>query len=126
MIDIAICDDDIDQIKNISTLVSKNMEALDISFKITHFDEGQDLIEYMSLAKESFDIIFLDIKNPCCARWGKVEDDQQTPNGDWTSSEPVGRKRGPPVKSKVTCKIPNGIVGISYERLSYVIPLGTT
>lgn len=61
MINIAICDDDIDEIKIISTFVSKNIKELNISFKITVFNEGQDLIEHISSAKENFDIIFLDI-----------------------------------------------------------------
>lgn len=61
MINIAICDDDIEELKTISTFVSKDIEELNISFKITVFNEGQDLIEHMSSAKENFDIIFLDI-----------------------------------------------------------------
>ena len=61
VINIAICDDDIDELKIISTFVSKNIEELSIPFKITSFNEGQDLIEHMSYAKENFDILFLDI-----------------------------------------------------------------
>jgi DNA-binding LytR/AlgR family response regulator len=61
MINIAICDDEIEELKIISTLVSKNIEGLNIPFKITTFNEGEDLINHMSSSKENFDIIFLDI-----------------------------------------------------------------
>lgn len=61
MINIAICDDDIEELKIISNFVSKNIEKLNISFKITVFNEGQDLLEHMNSTKENFDIIFLDI-----------------------------------------------------------------
>jgi len=61
MINIAICDDDIEELKIISTFVSKNIEELNVSFKITVFNEGQDLIEHMGSTKGNFDIIFLDI-----------------------------------------------------------------
>lgn len=61
MLNIAICDDHIEEVKIISTLVSKNIELLNIPFKITYFNEGQDLIEHMESSKETFDIIFLDI-----------------------------------------------------------------
>lgn len=61
MINVAICDDDIEELKMISTFVSKDIEGLDIAFKITSFNEGQDLIEHMSFSKENFDIIFLDV-----------------------------------------------------------------
>jgi DNA-binding LytR/AlgR family response regulator len=61
MINIAICDDNIEELKIISNFVSKNIESLNISFKITFFNEGQDLIEHMNSFKENFDIIFLDI-----------------------------------------------------------------
>ncbi|WP_435790524.1 LytR/AlgR family response regulator transcription factor [Clostridium sp.] len=61
MINIAICDDDIQEIKIISNFVSKNIEDLNLLFKITSFNDGQDLIDHMSCAKKNFDIIFLDI-----------------------------------------------------------------
>jgi len=61
MINVAICDDDLEELKIISTFVSKNIEGLDLPFTITAFNEGLDLIKHMSSSKESFDIIFLDI-----------------------------------------------------------------
>jgi len=61
MINIAICDDDVEEIKIISTFVSKNIEELNIPFKITCFNEGQDLIEHMNSSIDNFHIIFLDI-----------------------------------------------------------------
>ncbi|AKA70920.1 LytR/AlgR family response regulator transcription factor [Clostridium scatologenes] len=61
MMNIAVCDDDIEELKEISNFISKNIEELDIAFKIKCFNEGQDLIEYMNFNKDNFDIIFLDI-----------------------------------------------------------------
>ncbi|WP_461205959.1 LytR/AlgR family response regulator transcription factor [Clostridium sp. DL1XJH146] len=61
MINIAICDDDKDELEKISDYVSKNFKDLDIEFKITLFTEGEDLIEEINLSKEVYDIIFLDI-----------------------------------------------------------------
>jgi len=61
MINVALCDDEIDELKKSSTIVSNTMEGLNIPFKITCFSEGQDLIEHMSCSKKNFDIIFLDI-----------------------------------------------------------------
>lgn len=61
MMNIVVCDDDIEELKTISNFVSKNIEKLNIAFKIKSFNEGQDLIEYMNFNKENFDIIFLDI-----------------------------------------------------------------
>lgn len=61
MINIAICDDNMEELEAISTFVSKNIEDLNIPFKIISFNEGQDLIEHISYSKNIFDIIFLDI-----------------------------------------------------------------
>ncbi|MBV7275093.1 response regulator transcription factor [Clostridium sp. PL3] len=61
MINIAICDDDIDEVKAIFSFVLKNMEELNTAFKIKTFNEGQDLIDHMNFDKENFDIVFLDI-----------------------------------------------------------------
>ena len=43
MINIAICDDTIEELEIISSIVSKNIKDLDIPFKISSFSEGQDL-----------------------------------------------------------------------------------
>ena len=61
VINIAICDDSREEIKIISSLVSKKIEGLNLDFKITSFNDGRDLIEHMNSAKQNFDIIFLDI-----------------------------------------------------------------
>lgn len=61
LINIAICDDNKEEIEKISTFVSKNIENFNIPFKIIFFNEGQDLIEYINYSKNLFDIIFLDI-----------------------------------------------------------------
>lgn len=61
MINIAICEDEIEELKIISDFVAKNMNEFEIPFKITTFNEGQDLVEHISSIKENFDIIFLDI-----------------------------------------------------------------
>lgn len=61
MINIAICDDIIEELDIISSYVSKNIKDLDIPFKISSFSEGQDLLEHINSSKQNFDIIFLDI-----------------------------------------------------------------
>jgi Response regulator of the LytR/AlgR family len=61
MINIAICDDNVEELEIISSYVSKNLKELDIPFKISHFSEGQDLIEHINSSKEVFDLLFLDI-----------------------------------------------------------------
>jgi len=61
MINVAICDDDMEELRIISTFISKNIEDQKISFKVTQFNEGLDLVEHMSSSKENFDIIFLDV-----------------------------------------------------------------
>lgn len=61
MINIAICDDIIEELEMVSSYVSKNIKDLDIPFKISSFREGQDLIENINSSKQNFDIIFLDI-----------------------------------------------------------------
>ena len=61
MINIAICDDTIEELDTISSYVSKNINDLDIPFKISSFSEGQDLLEHINSSKQNFDIIFLDI-----------------------------------------------------------------
>ena len=61
MINIAICDDIIEELDIISSYVSKNIKDLDIPFKISSFSEGEDLLEHIKLSENNFDIIFLDI-----------------------------------------------------------------
>lgn len=61
MINIAICDDTIEELEIISSYISKNIKDLDIPFKISSFSEGQDLLEHINSSKQNFDIIFLDI-----------------------------------------------------------------
>ncbi|RII34247.1 DNA-binding response regulator [Clostridium chromiireducens] len=61
MINIAICDDIIEELETISSCVSKNIKELDIPFKISSFSEGQDLLEHINSSKQNFDIIFLDV-----------------------------------------------------------------
>lgn len=66
MINIAICDDRAEDLEIIYSYVSKNLKDLDISFKISSFSEGQDLIDYINSSKEVYDIIFLDIYMKFC------------------------------------------------------------
>jgi len=61
MINIAICDDTMEELERISSYVSKNIKDLDIPFKISSFSEGQDLLEDINSSKQNFDIIFLDV-----------------------------------------------------------------
>lgn len=61
MINIAVCDDDIDAMKEISTYVCMSLQKLDIQFKISYFNEGQDLIDKVNSSEKLYDIIFLDI-----------------------------------------------------------------
>ena len=61
MINIAICDDTIEELEIISSLVSENLKDLEIHFKISSFSDGQDLLEHMNSCKHQIDIIFLDI-----------------------------------------------------------------
>lgn len=61
MINIAVCDDDIDAMKEISTCVCMSLQKLDIQFKISYFNEGQDLIDKVNSSENLYDIIFLDI-----------------------------------------------------------------
>lgn len=61
MINIAICDDMAEELEMISYYVSKNLKKLNLSFKISVFSEGQDLIDHITSFKGLEDIIFLDI-----------------------------------------------------------------
>lgn len=61
MINIAICDDNIEELEIISSIISKNIKKIDMPFKISSFSDGQDLIEHINSSKDNFDIIFLDI-----------------------------------------------------------------
>jgi len=61
MINIAVCDDDTDDMKKISSYISISFNKLDIPFKISFFNEGHKLINHMNSSKELYDIIFLDI-----------------------------------------------------------------
>jgi DNA-binding LytR/AlgR family response regulator len=61
MVNIAICDDDAEELQTISSYVSKIFKDLDTPFNIRSFKEGQDLIENINSSKVNFDIVFLDI-----------------------------------------------------------------
>ena len=61
MINIAICDDTIEELEIISSIISKNLKELEIPSKIRSFSDGQDLLKYMNSSKHDIDIIFLDI-----------------------------------------------------------------
>lgn len=61
VVNIAICDDNIEEIERIYSYVEKKLKELEIIFKISSFSEGQDLIDNMNSSKEIYDIIFLDI-----------------------------------------------------------------
>lgn len=61
VINIAICDDSIEELETINSYIEENLKELGLSFKISSFNEGQDLIEHINSSKEVYDIIFLDI-----------------------------------------------------------------
>jgi DNA-binding LytR/AlgR family response regulator len=61
VINIAICDDKKEELESIHSLVSKKLINLDLQFKISCFDEGEDLLEHMDSTKQIYDLIFLDI-----------------------------------------------------------------
>ncbi|WP_461206676.1 LytR/AlgR family response regulator transcription factor [Clostridium sp. DL1XJH146] len=61
MINIAICDDNREENEMINSLVQKNVEELGIQFKISCFNDGEDLVEHINYYKEIYDLIFLDI-----------------------------------------------------------------
>lgn len=61
VINIAICDDSIEELETINSYIEKSLIELGLSFKISSFNEGQDLIEHINSSKEVYDIIFLDI-----------------------------------------------------------------
>lgn len=58
MLNIAICDDDINDVNVINKICIKLMDAIDIIYKIVIFYDGQELLNY----GESFDIIILDVQ----------------------------------------------------------------
>jgi len=61
MINIAICDDIKEELELISSYVSKIINNINIEFKISTFNDGEEFIEHVSSSKESYDIVFLDI-----------------------------------------------------------------
>ena len=61
MINIAICDDIKEELELISSYVSKIINNINIEFKISTFNDGEEFIEYVSSSKEIYDIVFLDI-----------------------------------------------------------------
>lgn len=61
VINIAICDDSLEELEKIYSYVEKKLKELGLSYKISSFSEGQDLIEHMNSSTEIYDIIFLDI-----------------------------------------------------------------
>ena len=61
MINIAICDDTIEELEIISAIISKNLKELEIPSKIRSFSDGQDLLKHMNSSKRDIDIMFLDI-----------------------------------------------------------------
>lgn len=61
VINIVICDDNPEELERIYSYVTKIFKELDVAFKISSFNEGQDLIEHMNSSTELYDIIFLDI-----------------------------------------------------------------
>lgn len=61
MINIAICDDTKEELDLISSYVSKIINNINIEFKISTFNDGEEFIEYVSSSKEIYDIVFLDI-----------------------------------------------------------------
>ncbi len=60
MINIAICDDEIEIVKQIENIVRKNLENTNIKFRIHTFTDGQALTH----SSCHFDLIFLDIEMP--------------------------------------------------------------
>ena len=61
MINIAVCDDDINAVEEVSTYLCEILKKMDIQFDITCFNEGQDLIDEMTSSEKLYDIIFLDV-----------------------------------------------------------------
>lgn len=61
MINIVICDDIKEELDLISSYVSKIINNINIEFKISTFNDGEEFIEHVSCSKEMYDIVFLDI-----------------------------------------------------------------
>lgn len=61
VINIVICDDNLEELEKIYSYIANKFKELGLSFKISSFNEGQDLVEHMNSSKEVYDIIFLDI-----------------------------------------------------------------
>ena len=61
MVNIAICDDAIEELDGFSKQVTKYMKEFYSAFKLYNFTDGQDLVESMSSIKIVYDIVFLDI-----------------------------------------------------------------
>ncbi len=61
---IAICDDEISQIKNISDYLTRFSTKTDTEFQIERFTSGNELLKKYYNEKSPFDIIFLDMEMP--------------------------------------------------------------
>lgn len=62
MLNIAICDDDIEELKRIFNIVNDNFLNSNAEFKIEQFHSGRDMLENSCVTM--FDLIFLDIDMP--------------------------------------------------------------
>lgn len=61
---IAICDDEISQIKNISDYLTRFSIKTDTEFQIERFTSGNELLKKYYNEKSPFDILFLDMEMP--------------------------------------------------------------
>ena len=61
---IAICDDEISQIKNISDYLTRFSTKTDTEFQIERFTSGNELLKKYYNEKSPFDILFLDMEMP--------------------------------------------------------------
>ncbi len=61
---IAICDDEISQIKNISDYLTRFSIKTDIEFRIERYTSGNELLKKYYNEKSPFDILFLDMEMP--------------------------------------------------------------
>lgn len=61
---LAICDDEISQIKNISDFLTRFSVKTDIEFLIERFSDGNELLKKYYNERSPFDVIFLDVEMP--------------------------------------------------------------
>lgn len=61
---IAICDDEVSQIKNISDYLTRFSVKTEIEFKIERYTSGNDLLKKYYNERSPFDILFLDMEMP--------------------------------------------------------------